>query len=79
MGRSNGPISSERVTVLPSPRKIVFTMSEDELTKHVRLTEQAHDRLVEACKARYGTTSVRWSDAVEQMALETIEREQEDD
>lgn len=61
-------------TVIPEQRQ---NMSEDDLTKHVRLTEQAHNRLAEACEARYGTTSVRWSDAIEQMAEETIEQEKE--
>lgn len=50
-----------------------------ELTKNVKITEEAHNRLREAAEARYGTTSIRWSDVVETLCNEEISRQDGDD
>ncbi|WP_327052317.1 hypothetical protein [Halomicrococcus gelatinilyticus] len=77
MGREDGPIFFDRMaayTVIP--KRYIPNMAEGELIKHIRLTEEAHKRLVEASERRYGTTSIRWSDVIQQMAEEAIEQEQ---
>lgn len=53
-------------------------MSNDELTKNVKITEKAHDQLVEACKARFGTSKIRFSDAIETLCNEEIARQGDD-
>lgn len=47
-------------------------MSGSELTKTVKLSEQAHAQLNRACLASFGTTSVRYSDAIEQFCEEVL-------
>lgn len=54
-------------------------MSETELSKNVKLTPTAHSRLIDACRAKYGTEKIRFSDAILAMAEETIRRESDDE
>jgi hypothetical protein len=53
-------------------------MPTNELIKPVMLTEEAHNRLAEAAKARYGTTSIRWSDVIQTWAEEEISHQGSD-
>lgn len=48
----------------------------DELIKTVKLTEQAHTKLDQACLVLFGTTSIRYSDAVEQLCEQILSREE---
>ena len=41
-------------------------MSNNELRKTVRLSEESYQKLNEACRAEFGTTRIRYSDAIEQ-------------
>jgi len=50
-----------------------------ELNKPVMLTETAHSQLAEAAEARYGTTSIRWSDVIETLCKEEIARQEADE
>ena len=49
-----------------------------DLIKNLKITENAHSALVEACEARFGTRKVRFSDAIKQMSEDTIRRERGD-
>ena len=50
-----------------------------DLTKNIKITPEAHSRLLEACEARFGTHKIRFSDAILQMSEDTIRRERGDD
>lgn len=52
-------------------------MSETQLRKSVKLTPTSHRRLREACKAKYGTEKIRFSDVIEQLCNEEIDRQTE--
>jgi len=62
---------------MPSTRRSVIHMSE--LTKNMKLTESAHSTLVEACKARFGTDKIRFSDVIETLCNEEIARREGDE
>jgi hypothetical protein len=49
------------------------------LTKSVKITETAHHRLVEACEVRFGTSKIRFSDAIETLCNEEINRQEGDE
>ena len=53
-------------------------MSNDELTKSVMLTEKAHNQLIEAAEAKYGTSNIRFSDVVQTLCEEEIARQGDD-
>ena len=52
---------------------------QEPLTKSVRISEKAHSELERACLAVFGTTNIRYSDAIEQFCERIIAEELEDD
>lgn len=54
---------------------ISYNMNED-LTKSVMLSEQAHQELNRACRAEFGTTRIRYSDAIEQFCEQVLNKDE---
>lgn len=54
-------------------------MVDGELTKSIRVSEQAHTALTQACLVAFGTTNIRYSDAIEQFCGEIIAEEADED
>lgn len=56
---------------------LIDIMNDKELTKTVKLSERAHAQLSRACLASFGTTSIRYSDAIEQFCEQVLVREED--
>ncbi len=48
----------------------------EKLTKSVMLSDQAHKELNRACMAEFGTTHIRYSDAIEQFCEQVLNKDE---